>query len=632
MRPATRDRSPLDLLWFAARIGLAYGFVEGGLAYGLSLIPGALTWQNATSADVLVVAPLFYGVAFAAMSLPLVALAAVLPTVRWLVVLGTGIGFLAGFLLAASEHQLFGPTTRVVVGLGVAVAAGRWLATRAPERLLDGGLRRLAWSALALALLAGLVFGGRWARERLLLARLPTPAPTRPNVLLLVMDTQRADHLSSYGYARPTTPRLDALATRGTRFEHAWSSAPSTLPSHASLMTGRAPEEHGAGMGGRTYLDGRFPTIADALRRNGYATGGFVANVFWTGRHTGLGRGFVHYEDFFGPLGDVVNRVALGRLLAWRVLPRLGMIHQVPGRKAAAEVNREFLDWVDDVSDRPFFAFLNYFDVHAPYVPPPAYRGLLGPVPRRRLRRIEIGGWDEHRSPPDSSVVASWADRYDESLRYLDAQIGALLDSLDARGSLSRTLVVVTSDHGESFGEHGTIHHGGSVHQEQIRVPLIVVEPGGAPLGRVDQSPIGLTQVPAMIGCLLGIRMPGFLAPRPGRGSPCRPDDPAWSIGVREPGAPPTWQTSGGWAASVVKDRWHLITLQDGRHELYDLEADPREVMNLAPRPEFSGVVATLDHILEDARYARFDLSPSARSEAGFLDPHDAPARRARSP
>src|SRR6185312_9177604 len=137
------------------------------------------------------------------------------------------------------------------------------------------------------------------AIDRFARARLPA-AERRANVLLLVADTLRADHVSAYGYARPTTPRLDRLASEGWMFLDAYSASSWTLPAHASMMTGRRMHEHRAGQQSRPYLDRRFATLAEVLGRAGYASGGFVANTFWCGRNTGLDRGFVHYEDFYG--------------------------------------------------------------------------------------------------------------------------------------------------------------------------------------------------------------------------------------------------------------------------------------------------------------------------------------------
>src|SRR5690606_6332784 len=138
------------------------------------------------------------------------------------------------------------------------------------------------------------------------------------------------------------------------------------------MFVGRALHDHQAGLMRRPFLDERFPTLAEELRQGGYATGGFVANTYWCGRQTGLDRGFIRYEDMFGNVGDAIARTSLGRLLAYDVLPRFRVM-DVPGRKYAAEINSDLIDWIDDLDDRPFFAFVNYFDVHGPYLPPAPY-------------------------------------------------------------------------------------------------------------------------------------------------------------------------------------------------------------------------------------------------------------------
>jgi arylsulfatase A-like enzyme len=271
---------------------------------------------------------------------------------------------------------------------------------------------------------------------------------------VLVADTLRADHLSSYGYSRPTTPRLDRLASEGWAFLDAYSSSSWTLPAHASLMTGRRMHEHHAGEQRRPYLDRQFATLAEVLGGAGYVSAGFVANTFWCGRNTGLDRGFVHYEDFYGSVGDALARTVLGRLLAYEVLPRFGLL-DFPGRKRAADVNERMLDWIDGVGDRPFFVFANYMDVHGPYLPPPGYEGRFGGKrPLRRAAEIELGAVHGGTIVPEPEVLRAWMNRYDESLVYLDEQIGRLVDELARRGVLDKTIVVFTSDHGENWGEH----------------------------------------------------------------------------------------------------------------------------------------------------------------------------------
>ena len=463
--------------------------------------------------------------------------------------------------------------------------------------------------------------GTTFLRERLAMRALATAAAERPNVLVLVLDTQRADHLSSYGYERPTTPRMDRLAAQGALFENAFASSSWTLPTHASLFTGRYPQEHRAGVMRRPWLDGRFPTLAEVLRASGYATGGFVANGFWCGRQTRLHRGFIRYEDFYHSLGDAVARTSLGRRLAYDYGPRFGFI-DVPGRKRAELVNAQFLRWVNQVGDRPFFAFLNYFDVHGPLLPPAPYAGRFsGRTSTPKSDEIQIGALtgDMPRYTPEA--IRTLIDAYDESLLYLDAQIGALMDSLDAKGALENTLVVITSDHGESFGEHGMMFHGHSMYRDQLAVPLIVRLPGPIAAGLRVTAPVGTEQIPATILKLAGITTDVLPGPALPLSDGAADSSPAVIGGVgRRSLVPADWPTSRGWVTSLATRRFHFILNEDGTAHLFDL-ADVKEERDLGVEPAYSDSVSTLKRQLEDlwerpARPASGGAAPAAASVA----------------
>src|SRR6202030_2172864 len=219
-------------------------------------------------------------------------------------------------------------------------------------------------------LLLGGLDGGAWLREDILTAELSTAPQGSPNILVIVVDTLRADHLSTCGYVRATIPNLDRIAKQGVLFENAYSASSWTLPSHATMLTGRYPHEHGADL---SYYDGRYPTIAQVLRGEGYRTGAFSANLLYFCRTRGFGAGFLHFEDFFGSWADIVSHTLYGREFNKHVTLPLGY-KDIPGRKRAADVNREFLRWVDRATGKRFFAFLNYFDVHDPFFPSEPYR------------------------------------------------------------------------------------------------------------------------------------------------------------------------------------------------------------------------------------------------------------------
>ena len=188
-------------------------------------------------------------------------------------------------------------------------------------------------------------------------------APDSPNVLLIVMDTVRAQNLSLYGYARQTTPRLEQFAKTGARFDRAIATAPWTLPSHASMFTGRVAREMSADF--RAPLDDMYPTLAETLGAQGYLTAGFVANTYYCNAENGLSRGFDHYEDYQLSLSEFAISASLSRAILNRdAVRRLINYHDVIGRKTAPDINRAFLSWLERQSERPFFAFLNYLEAH----------------------------------------------------------------------------------------------------------------------------------------------------------------------------------------------------------------------------------------------------------------------------
>ena len=599
------------LLMMGLWLGVSYGILEAVEVMTLGLVPGALSWRNANTAQILWLAPVFYGLLFAMAGGLLALLARALPRVPWDRVLFF-VAVVAAVFLASNVHsRLFSPIAALILGAGVAYQLTAWYGRRQPQ--FEGFMRRsLPWLC-AVPLVAGVaVVGGGRGLERLALSGLPDARAGAPNVILLVLDTQRADHLSSYGYSRETTPNLDRLAAEGALFERAYSPSSWTLPSHASMFVGRALHDHQAGLMRRPFLDERFPTLAEQLRLGGYATGGFVANTYWCGRQTGLDRGFIRYEDMFGNAGDAVARTSLGRLLAYDVLPRFRVV-DVPGRKYAEEINTDFLDWIGDLGDRPFFAFVNYFDVHGPYLPPAPYAGMFAPLPPpTRTGGIEIGALSDDIVLPPADQIQQMKDRYDESLRYLDDQIGALLGELEARGILDETIVIVTSDHGESWGEHDMLYHGHSLYHEQVHVPLLVRYPRAVTAGQRIPGAVALEWLPATVMALAGIdqqtfRSPTFFTPGGER--------VLAEVGRRsEQGA--SWPSSRGWLASVITEGTQYIRHESEPAELYDLSADPDQLHNLAASD--TAVAAPLAAWLDDVlRPGSLDPQPFPWSRRG---------------
>ena len=493
----------------------------------------------------------------------------------------------------------------LIMALGVAVAFTRWIAKREASSVTFWK-KSTPWLAAVFLLTLLAIQGGKWAHEKIAVARLPAAPQSAPNVLVIVLDTLRADHLSSYGYSRPTSPEIDRIASQGVLFENAIAPCSWSLPSHASLLTGRAPSEHGMqnvqampwpGWGEKS-LSG-YPSLGEVLRHRGYRTGAFSANRIYFTRNVGLGRGFIHFEDYFDSVGDSFVRTLYGREFARlylnrsenskvpRALRYLGLESwldkdsegsgDVGGaygvRKRASAVNQELMQWIDRDRQHPFFAFLNYLDVHYSYGGPPGY-----PKP----------DWDR----------GTTVDEYDAGLKYVDDYIGRLLRDLERREARN-TIVVITSDHGESLGAHGLSYHGAALYRELIQVPLIISYPQQIPKGLRVAVPVSITGIPGTVMDLLADREPGVF-PGPSLSALWKSQNQQtnWPYPISElaqtdiivpadrvvEGKIPI--ATNGWMKSLVAPRWHLITHEKFGHQLYDWTNDPKESNNLIDSPE----------------------------------------------
>jgi len=376
-------------------------------------------------------------------------------------------------LLWTAFPTIYGPAG-FLLALGIAVQSVPALTRHAV------GFRRLVrLSFPVIALLVASLAAALWGQDRLKLWREETrqlPPPGSPNVLLIVLDTVGAGHLSLHGCNRRTSPTIDELATRAIRFERAQATASWTLPSLASMFTGRWPHEICAGW--RTPLDGADPTLADFLGSRGYATAGFTANRAYCGTDSGLARGFTVYQDFIFPrltalkTAVLVDRPANGLESVERFLeesadfnllrPALEQLWWLfeADRKDASLVNREFLAWMArrPQPERPFFAFLNYFDAHNPYEVPPTGIHRFGFGPDAADLTNPIRDWlPLVKRGPSQEQIAVARDAYDDCIAHLDEQLGRLYDELERRAVLDHTWVIITADHGESFGEHARV-------------------------------------------------------------------------------------------------------------------------------------------------------------------------------
>jgi len=360
-------------------------------------------------------------------------------------------------------------------------------------------------------------------------------APIARNVVLITLDTLRTDRLSCYGSKRVDTPNIDAFAAEGVRFTNAASAVPLTLPAHASIMTGLYPPGHGVRENVGYVLDERIPTLAELLRRGGWATGGFVS-AFVLDHQWGIGRGFDHYFDDFDlrglEAGDAAN---------------MGSVQRDGADTVAAAVR-----WLDErPTGRPFFLWLHLYDPHEPYTPREPFKSR----------------YPEHP--------------YDGEVAYTDSLVGTFRQALADRGLLDGTLAVLTSDHGEGLGDHGEDFHGFFVYETTVHAALIVRLPATGRAGRVvDQAVSHVDLLPTILD-LAGLPAPENLhgrslvplmtGRRPGR------DRPVYSESLYP-------LLHYGWAPlrALRSERFKLIDAP--RAELYDLAQDPSEEDNLHGR------------------------------------------------
>jgi arylsulfatase A-like enzyme len=572
--------STVDILVIAAWFGLATGMIE---AVGM-LILQELTVSRYVSREVLFVAPTANLIFFLGAGLLLAGIVRLHPRLRtpWL--------FLCPFaaLLFIDVQEVAALSAHValwtfpLLALGLASVVVRWFVPR-EQAVLRFWRRSLPWMVAATVVAFVAVQGGSMVRNASAAAGPVDQRTGRPNVLLVILDAVRADHMGAYGYARPTTPNLDRIAREGVLYEHAFSTSPWSLPGHASILAGCPPSELGVGWhNARALRHADYPVLPEVLRSEGYRTGAFSANVFWV-THDRLGRGFTRFDDFYYSIADMVLRTNFGRAFERMVLQRLGM-EDIPARRRAPNVNRALLKWIDQGRGAPFFAMVNYFDAHDPYLPPQPYASRFsaaGEAPG--IINWRVGRPDPELSPAEA---ASEIDAYDGSIAYLDNAIAQLRDELTERSLFDNTVVILVSDHGESFGEHGWYLHGHSLYFEQLHVPLIIRWPGEVPAGVSIEQPVSIDDVPAIVMDLVD-GPAAFPGPshaqlwRDATGAELRLP-PVVAETEKKPWAPEDSPAHSGWLRSVINQQWHLIESEHGDHELYDWQNDRGEKFDLS--------------------------------------------------
>ena len=506
----------------------------------------------------------------------------------------------------------YGPLHRVAAvllasGAGVQVAR-TWNRTSARSLTL---VRRSMPFLVGLVILGAGVRAGTYLGQRRQAAAMTSrPGEAPVNVLLIVLDTVRAWSMSVYGYPRATTPALAHWAGGGVRFSRAFSTAPWTLPSHASMFTGRWPHQLSADW--LAPLDGKTPVLAEYFKSRGYLTAGFVANTLYCSYETGLSRGFQQYQDYRITPGTVMLSSSLAKFF----MDDRDLWHRLK-RKDAAEINGDFLQWLDRrPKGVPFFAFLNYFDAHDPYQPPAPYDTRFDTTGRAEYLRVVRAATPARQWP--AGAVAGAINGYDGALAYLDNQLSQLFDALASRDLTRNTLVIVVADHGEEFGEHGVYFHGNSLYRASIQVPLMLVLPGKVPADQVVDPPVSLRDLATTIVSLTGTEQ----SPFPGRSLErfwgaerlTQPTDSLLSELNYTARLPANTPISRGPMKSLILDGARLIRNGDGLNELYDFESDTLEARNLAA--DTSNAVTLVK--LNGALGALLKASNSGASEASL--------------
>lgn len=369
----------------------------------------------------------------------------------------------------------------------------------------------------------------------------------RPNIILITLDTTRADHLSCYGYKRQTSPNLDLLAKESVLYTRAIATSSWTLPSHASIFTGKFTTSHGARKdpngpliltdaihGPQEWQKQRARglsknelTLARILRENGYVTAAVVGGP-WMKKIFGLNEGFDFYDD--------------------------AGITSYNGRPAS-QITSGAINWIEKSLGKKFFLFLNYFDPHFPFEPPEGFATAFLPKNKR--------------------IDDYWYTRtalYDAEILYMDHYIGKLIQNIKANNLYENTLIIVTADHGELLGEHGKVLHGNDLYQEEIHVPLMVRYPGTEVPSTRKDTPVQLLDIFALILDRLGLKLPeGIQA-----GVPPQVGHPILS----ETYPLPTLSSEGSWRA-IFEGDFKFIWNSKGHHMLFDCRNDPFENINL---------------------------------------------------
>ncbi len=461
-------------------------------------------------------------------------------------------------------------------------------------------LKAAALVFLALTVLALLPIGPGFSSAPTS-AENPTPAAadsTSPDVVLISVDTLRADRLGAYGRSPTLTPEMDRLASEGVVFARTLASSPWTLPSVASMLTGLSSLDHGAGAplsSGLTFLrsplEARFTTLAERFAAAGYRTRAVVSNPFLS-VEMGMAQGFEQFETPFATaLGAIfMTDLPLGRLLL-TLFPLEGWADfRAEGLTARA------LEWIEEEDPAPLFLWVHYIDPHSPYRADPADIDLSTMI--EEARQIPPPVLEDGTVVGESFAATSFVragliwmspedrrrieDYYDRSVRYLDRQLGSLFQALRQRSGGREVVLALTADHGEEFWDHGQFEHGHDYYREVTEIPLIFWGPERIPAGRRVESPVGLVDVGPTLLAAAGLPVPPPEQPDQGRSLERLWRNPAGGAEDLDPPRTSGRNLYGLPAVLLEQGPWRYILRANGVQELYDVTRDPAERHNLA--------------------------------------------------
>lgn len=415
-----------------------------------------------------------------------------------------------------------------------------------------------------------------------------------PNILLIILDTLRPDHLSCYGYGETTSPNLDKLAEEGALFQNAFCTAPWTLPSHGSIFTGAYVSRHGLDQGNE-HLSTDLTTLPRLLSQQGYHTAAFSSNI-WVSPLTGLARGFHHFKRANQPpFDDIQNPNILQKIIKeiyWRYFFKRYDY-------GAREINGAIRDFFSSgwCQDQPFFIFINYLETHLQYEPPRKFRNMFlrDRAQKRLARRInqdarKVNGGLYKMSDEELEILRAL---YDAEIRYVDHRVGELLSMLKDLKILDDTLLIITSDHGENLGDHGLMDHQFSLYDTLIRVPLIVrypkaFQPGtvvGQQVQTVDFLPtiadvLNLKKDALPVNQIQGRSLLQAQGQRKARTVFAEYLNPRVQV-LQRAFPDRDWSKFNKKLRAIRKQKYKLIYSSYGDHELFDISQDPAESENI---------------------------------------------------